>query len=103
MTAIGINRTFLSCNVLESPNEELHRIPTLLPNMCSPGPQTTLMNDEKKGKMDEKLTSYCGLCCADCMPSCEELFAPVDRLDQMLEQLQFDLYAELKSAQHVEF
>jgi hypothetical protein len=61
------------------------------------------MNDGKKGKMDEKLTAYCGLCCADCMPSCEELFALVERLDQMLEQLQFDLYAELKSAQHVEF
>jgi hypothetical protein len=53
--------------------------------------------------MDEKLTAYGGLCCADCMPSCEELFALVERLDQMLEQLQFDLYAELKSAQHVEF
>ena len=32
MIAIGINRTFLSCNVLESPNEELHRILTLLAN-----------------------------------------------------------------------
>jgi hypothetical protein len=53
--------------------------------------------------MDEKLTAHCRLCCADCMPSCEELFARVDGLDQMLEQLQFDQYAELKSAQHREF
>jgi hypothetical protein len=46
-----------------------------------------LMNDGKKGKMDEKLTTYCGLCCADCIPSCEDLFALADRLDQMLEAL----------------
>ena len=53
--------------------------------------------------MDEYLTAYCGLRLADCIPSCEELFALVDRLDQMLEQLQFDQYAKLKSAQHKEF
>jgi hypothetical protein len=53
--------------------------------------------------MDEKLTAYCGLCCADCIPSCEELFALVDRLDQMFGQLEFDQYAKLKSAQHKEF
>lgn len=53
--------------------------------------------------MDEKLTAYCGLCCADCIPSCEEFFALVDRLDQMLEQLQFNKYAELKSVQNKEF
>lgn len=49
----------------------------------------------RKGKiMDEKLTAYCGLCCADCIPSREELFVLVDRLDQALEQLQFDKYAD---------
>ena len=53
--------------------------------------------------MDESLTAYCSLCCADCIPSREELFALVDRLDQMLEELQFDQYAELKSAQHEAF
>lgn len=53
--------------------------------------------------MDEKFTAHCGLCCADCIPSHEELFALVDRLDQMLEQLQFDQYAMLKSAQNKEF
>lgn len=51
--------------------------------------------------MDENLTAYCGLCCADCIPSQEEFFALVDRLDQMLDQLQFDKYAELKSAQNI--
>ena len=51
--------------------------------------------------MDETLTAHCGLCCADCIPSREELFALADRLDQMLEQLQFDKYAELKSAQNI--
>jgi hypothetical protein len=61
------------------------------------------MLGRKKENMDEKLTAYCGLCCADCIPSRVEFFALVDRLDQMLEQLQFDKYAELKSAQHKEF
>lgn len=45
--------------------------------------------------------SYCGLCCADCTPSREEFFALVDMLDQMLDQLQFEKYAELKSAQNI--
>jgi hypothetical protein len=58
--------------------------------------------DRKKENMDEKLTAYCGLCCADCILSCEELFALMDRVDQMLEQLQFDRYEELKSEQYKE-
>jgi hypothetical protein len=33
----------------------------------------------------------------------DELFSLVDRLDQMLEQLQFNQYAEHKSAEHKEF
>jgi hypothetical protein len=49
------------------------------------------------------LTAYCGICCADCMPSCEELFALVDGLDQLREQLRFDQYEELKSSKHKEF
>ena len=53
--------------------------------------------------MDERLTAYCGLCCADCIPSREEFFALVDRLNQMLEELQFDQYAELQSTRHEEF
>jgi hypothetical protein len=54
-------------------------------------------------KMDENLTASCGLCCADCIPSREEFFALVDRLDQMLGELQFEQYAEFKSARHEEF
>jgi hypothetical protein len=53
--------------------------------------------------MDEKFTSYCGLCCADCIPSCEAFFALVKKLDEMLEAIQFEHYAELKSGKNVEF
>lgn len=56
----------------------------------------------KKENMDATLTAYCGLCCSDCIPSREDLFALADRLYQMLEQLQFQ-YAKLKSAQNKEF
>jgi len=47
--------------------------------------------------MDEQLTSYCGLCCDDCIPSREEFFLLVHRLEEVLEELQFDRYAELKA------
>ena len=30
--------------------------------------------------MDEKLTSYCGLCCADCIPSRKEFFVLVNKV-----------------------
>lgn len=53
--------------------------------------------------MDESLTSYCGLCCADCIPSREEFFALVNKLDEMLEELRFEHYAELKSEINEEF
>ena len=53
--------------------------------------------------MDENLTSYCGLCCVDCIPSHERFFALVNRLDEMLEELQFEQYAELKSEVIKEF
>jgi hypothetical protein len=39
--------------------------------------------------MDESLTSYCGLCCSDCIPSCEEFFTLVSRLEEMLGELKF--------------
>jgi hypothetical protein len=47
--------------------------------------------------MNESLTSFCGLCCIDCIPSREEFFTLVYRLDEMLGELQFEHYAELKS------
>jgi hypothetical protein len=53
--------------------------------------------------MDEKLTSYCGLCCVDCIPSNEEFFDVVNRLAEMLEELQFEHYAELKSEVNKKF
>lgn len=53
--------------------------------------------------MDESLTSYCGLCCADCIPSHEEFFTLVSRLQEMLGELKFEHYAELKSGLNEEF
>jgi hypothetical protein len=53
--------------------------------------------------MDENLTSYCGLCCCDCIPSHAEFFSLVDSLDEMLEDLQFEQYAELKSDMNENF
>lgn len=53
--------------------------------------------------MDERLTSYCGLCCADCIPSHEEFFDLVNRLAEMLDELRFGHYAELKSEINEEF
>jgi Protein of unknown function (DUF3795) len=53
--------------------------------------------------MDESLTSYCGLCCSDCIPSRADFFELVDNLDTMLNDLQFEHYAELKSEQNQKF
>lgn len=47
--------------------------------------------------MDANLTSYCGLCCSDCIPSDAELFSIIDSLDRKLQDIQFEYYAELKS------
>lgn len=47
--------------------------------------------------MNRDLTSYCGLCCADCIPSNDEFFQIVSRLEEMLGTLQFEHYAEHKS------
>jgi len=33
--------------------------------------------------IEEGLTAYCGLSCADYITPCEKLFALVDRLDKM--------------------
>lgn len=46
--------------------------------------------------MDESLTSFCGLCCSDCIPSRESLFALADGLDRELAALRFEEYAALK-------
>ncbi|MCX6008213.1 MAG: DUF3795 domain-containing protein, partial [Chloroflexi bacterium] len=48
---------------------------------------------------DSILTTYCGLYCKDCIPSRKELFLTAARLDQLLIELQFDRYAELKAGQ----
>ena len=53
--------------------------------------------------MDKNLTAYCGLCCADCIPSRHDFFGVIDKFDQMLKELQFEKYAELKSVLHGEF
>jgi hypothetical protein len=54
-------------------------------------------------EMDEGETSYCGLCCSDCIPSREEFFSLADSFDEMLKELQFEQYAELKSGVIEEF
>ena len=53
--------------------------------------------------MNQNLTAYCGLCCADCIPSDEELFHLVDALDKKLAGIQFGLYAEYKTERIPEF
>lgn len=47
--------------------------------------------------MNDKLTSYCGLYCSDCIPSNEELFSSIEKLAILLKNLQFEEYANLKS------
>jgi hypothetical protein len=53
--------------------------------------------------MDENLTSYCGLCCSDCIPSRSEFFSLVDNVEKMLVDLRFEHYAKLKSEVIEEF
>ena len=38
--------------------------------------------------MDKGLTAYCGLCCADCIPSNRLFFKLVDQLEDMLDQME---------------
>ncbi len=52
---------------------------------------------------NRKWTACCGLCCADCIPSDEELFQLADALDKKLAGIRFDLYAEYKTPQLPEF
>lgn len=46
---------------------------------------------------DEKYTAYCGLYCLDCIPRNKSLFQQLEELEELLEELKFDKYAELKS------
>lgn len=48
---------------------------------------------------DSRLTTYCGLYCKDCIPSHKELYTTAARLHTLLDQLQFEKYAQLKARQ----
>lgn len=54
-------------------------------------------------EMNRNWTACCGLCCADCIPSDEELFQLAGALDKKLAGIRFDLYAEYKTPQIREF
>lgn len=47
--------------------------------------------------MDSKYTAFCGLSCMDCIPSNTLLFSSAHNLEVILENLQFEEYAKLKS------
>ena len=53
--------------------------------------------------MDESLTSFCGLCCTDCIPSHKEFFTLAARFGELLEELQFEQYAAILSEDIAEF
>jgi Protein of unknown function (DUF3795) len=53
--------------------------------------------------MNKNLTAFCGICCGDCIPSKEEFFSTIDRLDEMLGELQFEEYAQYKTSRHPAF
>lgn len=53
--------------------------------------------------MNREATACCGLCCADCIPSDEELFRLVQALELKLAEIRFDLYAAYKAPQIPEF
>jgi hypothetical protein len=55
------------------------------------------MNDNRK------YTAFCGLYCKDCIPSNSELFRLTKRLSELLDDLGFEHYAELKSKRNEEF
>ena len=48
-------------------------------------------------KNDGQLTAYCGLYCGDCIPSKTKLYRLAARLEDLLKELKFDKYAELKA------
>ena len=55
------------------------------------------MNQNKKN------TAYCGLFCPDCIPSNKRLFEVLNELENLLIELKFDKYAELKSKSNETF
>jgi hypothetical protein len=52
---------------------------------------------------NRKYTAFCGLYCKDCIPSHDELFALIDKLMGLLDNLGFEHYAKFKSARIIEF
>jgi len=52
---------------------------------------------------NRKYTSYCGLYCKDCIPSNNELFALIEKLADVLDNLGFEHYAKFKSIRIREF
>jgi hypothetical protein len=52
---------------------------------------------------EKKLTSYCGLYCADCIPSKQCLFESLQKFEQELGNLGFEKYAQLKAEKIPEF
>jgi hypothetical protein len=51
----------------------------------------------------EEFTAYCGLYCADCIPSNQALFNAAEKLRDELDDRQFDNYAELRSGNNAVF
>jgi hypothetical protein len=52
---------------------------------------------------NRKYTAFCGLYCKDCIPSNKELFALIDSLADLLDNLGFEQYAKFKSSRIKEF
>ncbi len=52
---------------------------------------------------NKKYTAYCGLFCPDCIPSNKRLFEVLNELEDLLIELKFDKYAELKSKSNETF
>jgi hypothetical protein len=46
---------------------------------------------------DVELTAYCGLYCADCLPSNQSLFRVAKKLKEELDKRQFENHAEIRS------
>ena len=54
--------------------------------------------------MDNRdMTTLCGLWCGDCVPANDRLFALTAELETLLKEIQFEEYAEYKSATVPEF
>lgn len=53
--------------------------------------------------MNRKQTAYCGLYCPDCIPSNKKLFQLLDELEELLRDIKFDKYADLKSKDNETF